>query len=317
MGHAGVFLTILALGMGGVSLNHTLQLYQRSRLRYLKIHNWIFILFNYMIFMGLALNYFQFNLGRQLTAGLIRKIFHVYHFNLSVTSCLLLFGFILLSHELLRTEWPRGWKLGFFLTFGVLIALQTVCSLLTLSMGGFPLYILFLAVVALSTEIIVLAVVIRIFLAASSMPGLEKQRSLRRFALVILAIFLPNIILNIFQFFNRVSLPLYVLLISIQMLAINLLPLLFMKGFIRRMFPEHAFENGTRRPAEHLFQQYHISRREREIVQLICRGKSNREIEEELFISLQTVKDHVHSIFRKTGVRNRVQLANLFRDSGE
>jgi DNA-binding CsgD family transcriptional regulator len=30
-----------------------------------------------------------------------------------------------------------------------------------------------------------------------------------------------------------------------------------------------------------------------------------------LFISLQTVKDHTHRIYKKTGARNRVQLVNM------
>ena len=38
---------------------------------------------------------------------------------------------------------------------------------------------------------------------------------------------------------------------------------------------------------------------------------SNQEISDSLYISLQTVKDHVHRIFTKTGVKNRVQLTNL------
>ena len=50
-----------------------------------------------------------------------------------------------------------------------------------------------------------------------------------------------------------------------------------------------------------------------EIIELICKGKSNRDISDSLFISLQTVKDHVHRIYLKTGVKNRVQLTNLIR----
>ena len=44
----------------------------------------------------------------------------------------------------------------------------------------------------------------------------------------------------------------------------------------------------------------------------------NQQIADKLFISLQTVKDHNHHIFRKTGVRNRMQLARIFGfSSGE
>ncbi len=59
---------------------------------------------------------------------------------------------------------------------------------------------------------------------------------------------------------------------------------------------------------------YDISKREAEIVREICSGKSNKEIAETLFISLQTVKDHTHRIYFKTEVNSRIQLANLVRE---
>jgi DNA-binding CsgD family transcriptional regulator len=56
-----------------------------------------------------------------------------------------------------------------------------------------------------------------------------------------------------------------------------------------------------------------ITPRENEIIHLIQAGRTNQEIADELFISLATVKDHNNKLFRKCGVRNRVELANLFR----
>jgi len=61
-------------------------------------------------------------------------------------------------------------------------------------------------------------------------------------------------------------------------------------------------------------ERYGITPREREIIELICAGSTNQEIAEKLFISVATVKDHNYNVFRKTGVRNRVELANLFRE---
>jgi DNA-binding CsgD family transcriptional regulator len=58
-------------------------------------------------------------------------------------------------------------------------------------------------------------------------------------------------------------------------------------------------------------EKYQISSRESEIIEHICMGKSNREISDALFITLQTVKDHIYNIFIKTGIKNRVQLSNL------
>ena len=61
-------------------------------------------------------------------------------------------------------------------------------------------------------------------------------------------------------------------------------------------------------------ERFGITPREREIIELICAGRTNPEIAEMLFISVATVKDHNYNIFRKTGVRNRVELANLFQE---
>lgn len=58
-----------------------------------------------------------------------------------------------------------------------------------------------------------------------------------------------------------------------------------------------------------------ISGREAEVIHLVCQGLTNQEIADRLFISLKTVKDHNYRIFQKTGVRNRVELAQLVRQS--
>jgi DNA-binding NarL/FixJ family response regulator len=51
-----------------------------------------------------------------------------------------------------------------------------------------------------------------------------------------------------------------------------------------------------------------VSRREKEILSHLLRGRSNREISHELSISEKTVKNHLWKLYRKLGVRNRTQL---------
>ena len=48
--------------------------------------------------------------------------------------------------------------------------------------------------------------------------------------------------------------------------------------------------------------------RENEVVLLIGSGISNKEIAQQLGLTVGTVKIHVHSIFRKTGARRRYEL---------
>ena len=52
-----------------------------------------------------------------------------------------------------------------------------------------------------------------------------------------------------------------------------------------------------------------LSTREREIVQLVAQGYKNKEMAEKMFISEQTVKNHLHNIFDKLGVSDRLELA--------
>ena|SRR5438067_1988896 len=52
-----------------------------------------------------------------------------------------------------------------------------------------------------------------------------------------------------------------------------------------------------------------LSHREREIVILVAQGFKNKEMAERMFISEQTVKNHLHNIFDKLGVSDRLELA--------
>ncbi|MEM9423334.1 MAG: LuxR C-terminal-related transcriptional regulator [Spirochaetota bacterium] len=54
--------------------------------------------------------------------------------------------------------------------------------------------------------------------------------------------------------------------------------------------------------------RYHLSKREREVLLELLRGYSYAAIGEHLYISLATVKSHIYSIYRKTTVKNKMQL---------
>jgi DNA-binding NarL/FixJ family response regulator len=57
-----------------------------------------------------------------------------------------------------------------------------------------------------------------------------------------------------------------------------------------------------------------ISPREAEIIGLILRGFNNKEIGDKLFISLETVKKHISNIYRKLGIKNRLQLSYFIQN---
>jgi DNA-binding CsgD family transcriptional regulator len=59
-----------------------------------------------------------------------------------------------------------------------------------------------------------------------------------------------------------------------------------------------------------------LSDREIEVLKLIAEGKTNQQIADLLFISLNTVAHHVGNIFAKTGVGNRTQAASYAHRNG-
>lgn len=64
-----------------------------------------------------------------------------------------------------------------------------------------------------------------------------------------------------------------------------------------------------------MLRRYGISKREADVLRGIYAGQTNQEIANQLFISLQTVKDHSSRIYQKTFVKNRAQLTTLIRES--
>jgi DNA-binding CsgD family transcriptional regulator len=60
--------------------------------------------------------------------------------------------------------------------------------------------------------------------------------------------------------------------------------------------------------SETFLARYGITDREREIILKVVQGKSNADIASELFISLATVKTHLHNIYRKIDVDSRYDL---------
>ena len=72
----------------------------------------------------------------------------------------------------------------------------------------------------------------------------------------------------------------------------------------RRGEPRHAFADAV------------LSERELQVIRLVARGRSNQEVADELFLSLETVRTYLRRMFAKLGVNDRTQLAVLAHEAG-
>jgi LuxR family transcriptional regulator of csgAB operon len=61
-------------------------------------------------------------------------------------------------------------------------------------------------------------------------------------------------------------------------------------------------------PKKENLDKMQLSEREREIVSLLFQGMDVNEISSKLYISSNTVRNHLYNIYKKNGIRNRMQL---------
>jgi two-component system, NarL family, nitrate/nitrite response regulator NarL len=74
-------------------------------------------------------------------------------------------------------------------------------------------------------------------------------------------------------------------------------------------FPAAHIPSGSGGSNKSSRERAQLSQREREIIILIAQGYKNKEIAEKMFITEQTVKNHLHNVFDKLGVSDRLELA--------
>ncbi len=82
----------------------------------------------------------------------------------------------------------------------------------------------------------------------------------------------------------------------------------------RRLMDEFARRPQADRPSPEALDE--LTAREREVLELVAQGMSNREIADQLFVSEGTVKTHIKRIFFKLGLRDRTQAVILAYDVG-
>ena len=133
----------------------------------------------------------------------------------------------------------------------------------------------------------------------------EQQRSVRRLG--------RSLLLGHLGLAGSVALPgaAHLLGVATALFWLNCVPLLWLRsGFGSYYHASVGGDEGTMAIAA-LAKEHGVTQREREVMELIAQGRSNKEIEEQLCISFSTVKNHAYSLYRKLGVHSRAQLIHL------
>lgn len=156
-------------------------------------------------------------------------------------------------------------------------------------------------------ELIYYTIFLIIVIVARRRRSLPEHKLLLKFAWLLILVFLIRSLIIPFSFSNLWFLPPVILGYFLS----NFVPLFYLWRKADLIFQLVKADNASDEKIELIFNKYKITKREKEIVTQICTGKTNQQIADELFISLQTVKDHTHRIYSKLGINSRMKLVQL------
>ncbi|ABD80256.1 LuxR C-terminal-related transcriptional regulator [Saccharophagus degradans] len=87
--------------------------------------------------------------------------------------------------------------------------------------------------------------------------------------------------------------------------------------WVPRRLLHHFLDKNRRAPSKVAHPDVKLTRRERQILKLIKDGATNADISTALKVSEHTVKSHLYNVYKKIGVRNRLEASNWVRDLSE
>jgi DNA-binding CsgD family transcriptional regulator len=118
---------------------------------------------------------------------------------------------------------------------------------------------------------------------------------------------------SVLSFVREIINPVVVMTAAGQEFLISTVPYVLFGGVLAYYFGSYlvADSRPPRDVSDDVARRFGVSAREREVILLLNEGLGNREIAEKLFVSMATVKTHVHNIYEKTGVKGRYELFRL------
>ena len=312
-----IFLSICA---GLYALLITYQLHKKYRLSYLSTYFYFQIFINVFGIYGILGQVIARKVLQQQSSSFqtIETIAHFFSFLGLPFLILAWYMFIRLCREIVEKNLSRAFNLiyffvlaFFFFAYGLVITLINLTDFRDEQFAVFSSTVIFVYVFM---EVLVLIIALsQLLMYGNKIQDEKKQKAVHAFAFLNLIVFCASIILFIFSSQSSTLASVYLLVFF----SGNIPPVLFWQSYLKKHFIAPTLQKTGARAISKFFQEYNISKREEEVIRQLCEGKTNKEISKALFISLQTVKDHIYRIYQKTDVKNRVQLINLIQGHGE
>jgi DNA-binding CsgD family transcriptional regulator len=314
----GVVLAIsLGLGLTAVLLAHRLQ--RRYRLDHLTSYLYFQVFINVFGVYGIVGRVIARKLLVQRGAAFetIETIEHFFTFLGLPFLVLAWYMFLRLSREMVDKNLSRKITLAYFSVLGAaFLAYGLAIVWANVSTWSGDQYVVFSSVFTYLYAFLVTGTLVsglaELFRQAPVIEDKKRRQAVRLFGWTCFLAYSAALVLSPYAYQQGVAAVAYVL----AFFSTNLIPLLYWRTYLLKSCPAASLLKTPVGVMTRFVEDYKISKREEEVIRELCAGKTNKEIAETLFISLQTVKDHVYRIYLKTNVNNRVQLINLIQSHG-
>ncbi|MCP4725163.1 MAG: helix-turn-helix transcriptional regulator, partial [bacterium] len=316
MNHFSIFIEITALVIGSIAIFYCYQFYRKFQHDFIKFYIFYLILGNLINISNLVVRYLSSNLFQ---AGYIDDAVLKILINIIITY--ILFGAV--YYRISITVFIRE-KLFPPILKKIFIVLIAFISIIIIKEIFFPSYtgqvvnlyfngseygtrrILYFVIhiECISTLIIFLELIIN-----AGFKNFPKKRK----AIILFGSFH----LLIFPLLLYIYIPRYVnlsILLAIHAVLRNTIPLVWFKFLFTEYYLGGVLSSSNKKTLSEVIHKYKITQRESEIIDLILQGKSNKEINDILHLSLNTVRNHIYNVYQKLGVNSRTQMINLILD---
>ncbi len=307
--HTMILLMVLALALGVSSIAVSRRYWGLYRLESIKYLIAFLVALNAAAVTGILFNYFGENLRGEFSESTYTAVDTGYRLIANIILLVVGGSLVLMLRSLVNDTPSNRYLVVLAIVWGLVIAASVAGIWVSFDRSPMPLTVLANIALDQLVQYLVLFECIRAWFRATTIRNGRRRTWTKRFLALFAAIWLSVIAMSFLMLTDEVGNRLFNLLSAIVYVVLNSLPLMFLGTFLRHAHGRPAFTAGSNtEDLETLCERFGVSRREREIIQLIRKGCSNKEIADELFISLSTVKDHNHNIFRKLNVSSRTQL---------
>ena len=307
----------LTLMVGLVSVLLAARLYQRGRRSWLRHYLYYVTSFCLLEFLNLvAVLITRTTLQDASPEVILRATLSIYIVVLPLAPLPVYFLF-LTALGLYGRKLTRPWRVAMLTSFVAILALTAIAAGIFLSLGDDGMMFSLGRIINTGAQAAFFTILIYTLLQALFRRHKAWRIGAGGFALLALTgfaayAFFPEIFPAPSEWSMRVSLR--ILLFYLQLIPPTVFLMVWQPRF--QVFVEPSISGSPRIPEEQLA-ILGVTPREIEIISLVVSGLSNRQIEDRLFISRHTVKNHLHNIFRKLDINSRMQLVVTLKNLGK